>query len=148
MGQLLGNTQGAEALSKNFDTKIAEAKVKNVGKGRKALFMFGKMAAGKGAFVGDLIDVCGFKNCALVSNASWPLLSKEFIITSAPEVVFVAIAPNESQEELLRKYKKDSVWASTPAVKNNCVYFIPRDLIEIPTPRILEVLDIIQRELD
>ena len=134
MGQLLGNVKAAECLSESFEKKINEARIKSIGKGQKSLFMFGRMAAGKGSFA--------------VSNSVWPLLSKEFIITSAPEILFVAIAPNDSQEELLAKYKKDSAWAATPAVKNNRVYFIPRDLIEIPTPRILEVLDIIQSKLD
>lgn len=148
MGQLLGNVKAAECLSERFEKKINEARIKSIGKGQKSLFMFGRMAAGKGSFAGDLLDACGLKNCASVSNSVWPLLSKEFIITSAPEILFVAIAPNDSQEELLAKYKKDSAWAATPAVKNNRVYFIPRDLIEIPTPRILEVLDIIQSKLD
>ena len=146
LGKLLQKEALANKIADEFDSIISTKF--DAGKNRRAIFMFGKMASGKGSFAGDILSACGLKNCASVSNSVWPLLSKEFIITSAPEILFVAIAPNDSQEELLAKYKKDSAWAATPAVKNNRVYFIPRDLIEIPTPRILEVLDIIQSKLD
>lgn len=106
--------------------------------------MFGNMAAGRGSFVGGLLDACGLKNCADAAGAPWPVLSREFIVSAAPEIIFAEVANGGDEEILLKRFKADPAWASTPAVKNSRICFINRDIATIPSPRVLEALRIMR----
>ena len=106
----------------------------------RAVFVFGNMAAGKGSYVGDLINACGLENIADAAEKPWPVLSREFIVSSAPEILFVEFADEAEKSSLRKFYEGDSVWRATPAVKNGRVYFVPRDLVGIPGPRVTAAL--------
>ena len=97
-----------------------------------------------GSFVGGLLDACGLKNCADAAGAPWPVLSREFIVSAAPEIIFAEVANGGDEEILLKRFKADPAWASTPAVKNSRICFINRDIATIPSPRVLEALRIMR----
>lgn len=112
--------------------------------GKRALFMFGNMAAGKGSFVGDMLDACGLKNAADEIGKPWPVLNREFILTAAPEILFVELPGESERETVLEFYRNDPVWKSTPAVRNSRICLVPREHVTVPSPRILKALEIMR----
>lgn len=146
LGKLVQREDIANKIADEFDKSVS--KKSDVGKNRRAIFMFGKMAAGKGSFVGDLMNVCGLKNCAETIGIAWSEVSKEFILTARPEVIFVEVANDSVRAEAERFYRTDPIWRTTPAVKNNAIYFIPRDLVIIPSVQVLKALKLMRSQLE
>ena len=144
LGKVFFKDAAAEKIARDFDAEIRDERGRQTGRGRKALFMFGNMAAGRGSFVGGLLDACGLKNCADAAGAPWPVLSREFIVSAAPEIIFAEVANGGDEEILLKRFKADPAWASTPAVKGSKICFIHRDIATIPSPRVLEALRIMR----
>lgn len=145
LGRVFFRDAEAERIARGFDAELSSPGGRASGRGRRALFMFGEMAAGRGSFVGGLLEACGLKNCADSSGAPWPALSREFIVASAPEIIFAEAASAADEREILRRFKSDPAWASTPAVKSSKICFIRRDIATIPSPRVLEALRIMRR---
>ena len=75
LGKVFFKDAAAEKIARDFDAEIRDERGRQAGRGRKALFMFGNMAAGRGSFVGGLLGACGLKNCADAAGAPWPVLS-------------------------------------------------------------------------
>lgn len=90
------------------------------------------------------MEACGLENCAGPSGAPWPVLSREFIVASAPEIIFAEVSSSADESEIMRRFKSDPAWASTPAVKGSKICFIHRDIATIPSPRVLEALRIMR----
>ena len=146
LGKLFQKEEMANKIADEFDALVSQNS--DVGKNRKAIFMFGKMASGKGSFVGDLMKACGLKNCADSIGSPWSEVSKEFVLTARPEIIFVEVADNTARQSAEKFYKSDPIWRTTPAVKNNAIYYIPRDLVIIPSVNVLEALKLMRRHLE
>ena len=67
-----------------------------------------------------------------------------FIVASAPEIIFAEVSSSADESEIMRRFKSDPAWASTPAVKGFKICFIHRDIATIPSPRVLEALRIMR----
>ena len=141
LGRLFDREAQAEEVAANFDKKLAEARKAAEGRGRRALFMFGEMAAGRGSFAGGLLEACGLANCADAAKSPWPILSREYILKSAPEVLFVEVADLSQSEKIAEKLRRDPIWAATPAVRNGKICPILRDDISYPSVRLLGALE-------
>ena len=144
LGKVFFRDAEAEKIARGFDAELSSPEGRAAGRGRRALFMFGNMAAGAGSFVGGLLEACGLENCAGPSGAPWPVLSREFIVASAPEIIFAEVSSSADESEIMRRFKSDPAWASTPAVKGSKICFIHRDIATIPSPRVLEALRIMR----
>lgn len=81
LGRVFFRDAEAEKIARGFDAELSSPGGRAAGRGRRALFMFGNMAAGAGSFVGGLLEACGLENCADASarrgrfspgNLSWP----------------------------------------------------------------------------
>lgn len=68
LGALFDKRSEAEKCAAEFERLISRS---DEGRGRSALFMFGKMAAGKGSFVGGLLEAWRLKNCAEKIGRPW-----------------------------------------------------------------------------
>ena len=62
----------------------------------------------------------------------------------SPEIIFAEVVKDGDGKALLKRFKEDPAWASTPAVKNSMICFISRDIATIPSPRVLEALRIMR----
>lgn len=141
LGRLFDREAQAEEVAADFDKKLAEAGKAAEGRGRRALFMFGEMAAGRGSFAGGLLGVCGLANCADSAKSPWPILSREYILKSAPEVLFIEVADLSQSEKIAEKLRRDPIWAATPAVRNGKICPIWRGDISYPSIRLLGALE-------
>ena len=139
LGDLLRRRQEAARITRNIESATVKTQ-----DGRRAMFMFGNMAAGKGSFIGGIMEVCGLKNCCDSIGKPWPVPSREFIIAANPQIVFVEYASESDKLYLEAFYKSDPVWSSTDAVKNDAVCFMPRNIVTIPSYRIMETISLMR----
>lgn len=136
LGELFDCKAKAQALILDFKNSVQTCANFSPNQRPRALVLFGKMAAGKGSFIGELLELCGFTNVVNSANNAWPVPSKESILTSNIEVLIIEAADiaqfNEHKAELL----KDSVWRTTAAFKNDDVYFVETDAVIRPSLRL------------
>jgi len=93
----------------------------------------------KGSFAHHLITLAGGDNVAKDSKTPYPSYALEEIMLRAPEVIIVSsmyVGSNPSQ--WLDEWKR---WKVLPAVRNNRLYSINSDLIDRPSPRIVDGLE-------
>ena len=111
----------------------------------------GLYSAGKGSWVGDLIEQCYADNIAASASSTWPQLSLEGILVADPEVLILAVPTKdqglwESGDELLL-LRKDEVWRNVSAVRNGRVEVIDSEILEIPGPRMIDALETLARAI-
>ncbi len=108
------------------------------------------MTVNKTTVHNDLIRLAGGVNMTADEPITYPRISVEEVIRREPEVIIISSMERGGRFE---KAKKDWMqWTSLPAVKNKRVCLIDSDLIDRPSPRIIDGLEamarIIHPELD
>ena len=103
------------------------------------------VTVGKNSFADDLIRLAGGENIAGKEKAMYPRLGMEEILKRSPEVIIISsMNPKGDYEKILKEWAR---WKTIPAVKNNRVHLMDSDLIDRPSPRIIEGLEEIARIL-
>ncbi len=74
---------------------------------------------------------------------NYPRISLEEVIRKKPEVIIISSMERRARFERARQEWLQ--WTSIPAVKNNRVHLIDSDLIDRPSPRIIEGLETMAR---
>jgi len=142
LGKIFHKEENAEKLAKAIEEKVILLKSKTEGKTRpKAILMFGNMAAGKGSYAAQLLECAGAENCLENSIGKWPVPTKEFIVTANPDIIILEMKKDDNEKKLIDSYKKNPIWATTKAAKNNRIYTIDSDIISIPSSRVITALD-------
>ena len=96
------------------------------------------ISAGENTFIHELITTAGGRNAA-AGELQYPRYNWEEILRMQPEVAIVAsMAGGHSAEELKAGWQK---WPQIPAVRNNRVHVVDANLIDRPTPRLIEGLE-------
>lgn len=144
LGGLLKKEDTADRLAKRVENALR----KDSPRGARAFFMFGRLAAGKGSFMGDILESCGVQNCADAADKQWFEPLPEFIMRANPDVVFAEIKDTQTPEELMLEFKKSPAWRSTKAVKNGCVIFVPSNLAIIPSVNVVSAAAFMRQKLD
>lgn len=95
-------------------------------------------------FISKVIDVCGGRNIFAELKSLAPAVDSEAVIQANPDVIIVSGQGVENPQwmDLWRR------WTHINAVKNHQLYFVPADLMQRPTPRLLDGADILCREID
>jgi iron complex transport system substrate-binding protein len=87
----------------------------------------------------DLIRLAGGKNMTAEEPITYPRISLEEIIRRQPEIILISSMERGGRFE---KAREDWLkWPSIPAVKNGRVHLIDSDLIDRPSPRVVEGLE-------
>jgi iron complex transport system substrate-binding protein len=103
------------------------------------------VTVGKGSFADDLIRLAGGENVAGQEKQMYPRWGMEEILRRSPEVILVSsMNPEGDYQRVLQEWTR---WKVIPAVKEGRVYLIDSDLIDRPSPRIIEGLEEIARLL-
>ncbi len=101
------------------------------------------MTVNKNTFHNDLITLAGGINMSRDEPITYPRISVEEVIRKQPEVIIISSMDRAGQFE---KEKNDWMqWTSIPAVKNGRVCLIDSDLIDRPSPRIIDGLETMAR---
>ena len=87
----------------------------------------------------DLIRLAGGKNMTADEPITYPRISLEEIIQRKPEIILISSMERGGRFE---KAREDWLkWTTIPAVKNGNVHLIDSDLIDRPSPRVVEGLE-------
>lgn len=85
-------------------------------------------------FVGAVIRLCGGRNLFAELNAVAPKVSLEAVLARNPEAI-VASGMGQARPEWLDQWKQ---WPNLQAVEKGHLFYVPPDLIQRPTVRILK----------
>lgn len=103
------------------------------------------VTVGKGSFADDLIRLAGGENIAGREKGMYPRLGMEEILKRSPEVILISsMNPKGDYRRVIQEWVR---WKMIPAVKNGCIHLIDSDLIDRPSPRIIDGLEEMARVL-
>lgn len=114
----------------------------------KAFLQIGEapiVTVGKNSFGDDLIRLAGGENIAGKEKEMYPRLGMEEILKRSPEIIIISsMNPKGDYQKILQEWSR---WKTIPAVKNGRIHLIDSDLVDRPSPRIIEGLEEIARLL-
>ncbi len=97
------------------------------------------VTVGKGSFTDDLIRLAGGENIAKKEKEVYPRFGMEEILKRSPEVIVISsMNPKGDYQKILQEWTR---WKTIPAVKNGRIHLIDSDLLDRPSPRIIDGLE-------
>jgi iron complex transport system substrate-binding protein len=103
------------------------------------------VTVGKGSFADDLIRLARGENIAGKEKEVYPRFGMEEILKRSPEVIVISsMNPKGDYQKVLREWNQ---WKTIPAVKNGRIHLIDSDLLDRPSPRIVDGLEELARVL-
>ena len=97
------------------------------------------VTVGRKSFGDDLIHLAGGENVAGKEKEMYPRWGMEEILKRSPEVILISsMNPKGDYQKILREWSR---WKTIPAVKNGRLHLIDSDLIDRPSPRIIDGLE-------
>ena len=103
------------------------------------------VTVGQGSFADDLIRLAGGENIAGKEKEVYPRFGMEEILKRSPEVIVISsMNPKGDYQKILQEWNR---WKTLPAVKNGRIYLIDSDLLDRPSPRIIDGLEGLARVL-
>ena len=83
----------------------------------------------KGSWVQQYIEVCGGENPFYDNDAQYPVISKESVLSVAPDII---ITTDESGQKQSVDWQQ---WTAIPAVANDAIVTLNADWLHRATPR-------------
>ncbi len=151
-GMLTGKDAGAIKASKEFIERLNLLRHNYSGKKMISVFYqtWNKplLTVNRQQFIGQIIKLCSGSNVFADLNALTPQVSVEAVLARNPSVI-IASGMDEARPEWLDDWKK---WPFLSAVKQNNLFFVPPDIIQRHSPRLLDgaqrICDYLQRIRD
>jgi len=148
LGRLAGTSVVADAAARQFRSRLA-ALQKQYG-GRPAVRTFYQIwkqplsTVGGKQIISSVITLCGGENVFAKLDALAPVVSVEAVVAANPEAI-VASGMGEARPDWLDDWKR---WPAIDAVARNNLFFVPPELIQRHTPRLLDGAEQLCRHLD
>ncbi len=140
IGELTGIESAAEKLAGDMETAIEKLKAETAQIEEKPLVLMlldldYLYVAGSGTLEDELIAVAGGINAA--GAAGYAQLSEEALIEADPDIIICTFPLRE------RILAEKDAWKDLAAVKNEAIYDIDGDLVNRPTPRLVQGLELL-----
>lgn len=136
--QLTGDAEAGHRAATRFRERLAGLRSRYAARPKvRTFYQIWKqplMTVGGQQIITDAINVCGGENIFATLTTMAPTVTIEAVIAANPEAI-VASGMGESRPEWLDDWKR---WTSISAVARDNLFFIPPDLIQRHTPRLLE----------
>ncbi len=145
IGDLLDAVPEAEMIVKNMKERIetVRSRVSRIHKRPKVFFQIGVapiVSVGTETFLHELINLAGGYNLTQGSVA-YPRMTVEQVLAMAPDVLIItSMTRGQSFEAVKEQWKR---WESIPAVKNNRIYLVDSDIVDRPSPRLVDGLEML-----
>ncbi len=114
----------------------------------KVFFQIGEapiFTVGKGSFGDNLINLAGGENIAGNEKEMYPRWGIEEILKRSPDVIIISsMNPKGDYDRVLKEWER---WKVISAVRNRRIHLINSDLVDRPSPRIIEGLEEVARIL-
>lgn len=143
MGEIFGKDEKAKTLVESLQKRVAEIEAKT--KPAKKLKTFVQIdknsifTIGKSSFLTDLITRAGGISSTESIETAYPNLSKESALALQPEAII--LSDSEDNKE------PNDAFVNSPAVKNGKVFKIDADILSRPSPRVVDALEQIAKDL-
>jgi iron complex transport system substrate-binding protein len=149
LSQLVGREKEGEEIIQEMRRRRERVLALTLGLPRPRVFLqIGEapiVTVGKNSFADDLIRLAGGDNVAGNEKEMYPRFGMEEILKRSPEVILISsMNPRGNYQKVLQEWSR---WKTIPAVKNGQIYLIDSDLIDRPSPRIIEGLEEMARIL-
>lgn len=119
--------------------KMVEAKLEN-NKRKKVFYEIWSdplYTAGKDTFIDSLIHDAGGYNIAREAQGSWPQFSLESLISADPEI-YISSKHSTPTGLTLAELRERDLYREISAFKNDRLYLVDQNLVNRPSPRIIE----------
>ena len=149
IGELCGIHARAESMAEALSARVDAIVSKTTGLVKPLVFLQVNlkpiMTVNKNTYLHDLIRLAGGVNMTRDEPMNYPRISLEAVISRQPDVILVSSMDRgggfaEAKRQWLR-------WTLIPAVRNGRVHLVDSDLIDRPSPRIVDGLEDIARLL-
>jgi iron complex transport system substrate-binding protein len=101
------------------------------------------VTVGKGSLADDLIRLAGGKSISDDEPMSYPSYGIEAILSKAPEIIIVSsMGGRKDDSTVMQKWQQ---FKSIPAVRRGAIHIVNSNLVDRPTPRIIEGLEALVR---
>lgn len=142
-GRVVGREKRAKRIVREMKHRLCQVRQQIKGRRRPLVFLqIGRdpiFTVSKGSFANDLIAMAGGDNIAKNERVPYPSYSLEEIVLRAPEVIIITSMYTEGDyDRWIEEWKK---WDVIPAVRNNRLHIVDSDLIDRPSPRIIQGLE-------
>ena len=149
LGQVVDREREAEAIIQDMKKRRQRVVELTQGLRRPKVFLqIGEapmVSVGKGSFGDNLIHLAGGENVAGNEKEMYPRIGIEEILKRSPEVIIISsMNPKGNYGKILEEWAR---WETIPAVKDGRIHLIDSDLIDRPSPRIINGLEEIARIL-
>jgi len=149
LSQLVGREKEGMEIIKQMKRRRERVEALTQGLPRPRVFLqIGEapiVTVGKNSFADDLIRLAGGDNVAGNEKERYPRLGMEEILRRSPEVILISsMNPKGNYQKVLQEWSR---WETIPAVKNGRIYLLDSDLIDRPSPRIIQGLEEMARVL-
>jgi iron complex transport system substrate-binding protein len=149
LGQLVGREKEGVEIIQEMKRRRERVVERTLGLPRPRVFLqIGEapvVTVGKNSFADDLIRLAGGDNVAGNEKEMYPRFGMEEILKRSPEVILISsMNPRGNYQKALQEWSR---WKTIPAVKNGRIHLIDSDLIDRPSPRIIEGLEEMARLL-
>ncbi len=148
LGQLAGTSEAADAAARRFRARLADLR-KQYG-GRPTVRTFYQIwkqplsTIGGRQIISSVIRLCGGENVFGGLETIAPVVTVEAVVAANPEAI-VASGMGESRPDWLDDWKR---WPAVTAVARNNLFFVPPELIQRHTPRLLDGAEALCRHLE
>lgn len=138
LGKLGGSPSYARAVAAEFRERLTSLRARYAD--REPVSIFYQVwddplqTLGSGQFVGHVIRLCGGRNVFSDASTLAPKISLEAVLARDPEAI-VASGTGSQRPDWLDDWKQ---WPGLQAVEKGNLYFVPPDIIQRPTVRILD----------
>ncbi|MEH6813592.1 MAG: cobalamin-binding protein [Motiliproteus sp.] len=138
LGKLTGTETIANSAALNFRTRLQS--LQETYQGRSAVRVFYQvwnqplMTINRNHLINHLIELCGGVNVFADIDAIAPTISRESVLAMNPEAI-VASGMGEARPEWLDDWRS---WPGLEAVRSNHLFFVPPDLLQRQTVRVMD----------
>jgi cobalamin transport system substrate-binding protein len=143
LGQVVAKEKESLAIIRNMESRRQRIIDFTRDLSRPRVFMqigeFPIVTVGKGSFADDLISLAGGENVAAEEVKMYPRWGMEEVLKRSPEVILISsMNPKGNYEKVVQEWSR---WKMIPAVQHGRIHLIDSDLIDRPSPRIVEGLE-------
>ena len=148
LAAITGRKEMGEKLADNLKDRVDNITHKVKGLPRPSVFLqLGAsplLTASESTFIDDLLKKAGGRNIAADEPARYPVYSMEAVINREPDVIITMLMGSERDVAAKKYWEK---WPTIPAVKNGRLFHVDPSLVNRPSPRLADGLEIVARKL-
>ena len=136
----------AEPLADGIEKKLGDLRNSVPGKKFRGLIVFGTaplIACGQETFISDAARLAGVENIAGNAGTGYFILSPEFLISAAPEVILIIGVPKAAVKEFFSR----ELYRNIPAVRSGRIIVLDREKWSRLTPVILDASRELRQQL-